>query len=254
MTAAASMTALAGWEAYDLLQHGLAQRHYGQALSLAKRADEPLTAAWVLSMLSQLAIDCQDPVLAKRLARAAVQAGERADATPRTRAGLLLREARATALGVQLADTHDAHDARRVQLLLAQVDREMDRARDGDDDPVWTLDLGPAEVAAEAGCAWHMLGEHDRAAEYAEYAIKRFGPQFPRSRQFNFVHRAQALAAMGELDAALDSAKTAVSAANGLSSRRSAQLLQAFTASLPGTEQRVREWREQMRTELRLIA
>jgi tetratricopeptide (TPR) repeat protein len=254
MTAAAAMTALAGWEAYDLLQHGLAQVHYGQALRLAKQADDPLTAAWVLTMLSQQAIDRAEPVWAVRLARAGAHAGDQADATPRVRAGLLLREARATAVGVQLAETLDAHAARRVQLLLAEVDREMARVCDGDDDPVWVMDLGPAEVAAEAGCTWHMIGQHARAVDCAQRALTGFGSAFPRSRQFNLVHRAQALTDMGDLDAALASARSAVPAANGLTSLRSAQLIKTFDNALPSGERRVRDWREYLRTELRRAA
>ncbi|GAA2724494.1 helix-turn-helix domain-containing protein [Actinocorallia aurantiaca] len=88
LSAAATMTGLAGWEAYDLRLDGLAQRHYGQALRLAKAADDPMTAAWVLTVMSQQAIDLGHPVWAVRLARAARRAGRVAAAPPRVRAAL----------------------------------------------------------------------------------------------------------------------------------------------------------------------
>jgi DNA-binding XRE family transcriptional regulator len=253
LSAAAAMTALAGWEAYDLLQHGLAQEYYGQALRLSKVADDPLTSAWVLTMLAQQAIDRHEASWARRLARAATQAGEQADAAPRVRAGLLLREARATALGVDLADTPDAHQARRVQRLLGRAEQAIADAGPGDDEPAWIHDLGPAEFAAEAGCTWRMVGEHDRAATCADKALAGFGSAFPRSTQFNKIHKAQALLRRGDLDEALAAAHGAIPAANSLTSRRTVELIREFDQELTphAAELQVRNWRECLRTELR---
>lgn len=253
MTAAASMTALAGWEAYDLLQHGLAQLHYGQALRLTKVADDPLTAAWVLALLAQQAIDREEPTWAIRLARAASQAGDQADASPRVRTTLLLREARATALAVQLAETRDGHAVQRVQRLIGQAEQTMGHVSSDDNDPVWVRDLCAAEVAAEAGCAWRMIGHHRQAAANAERALAGFGTAFPRATGLNHVHRAQALLQLGELHAALDSARTALPAINGLTSRRSVALLRSFDSDLTAhrREPAVRQWRQMLRTDLR---
>lgn len=48
MSAAAGMTLMAGWTAFDMNLHGQAQQHFGQALRLAKTGDDPLTGVWVL--------------------------------------------------------------------------------------------------------------------------------------------------------------------------------------------------------------
>jgi transcriptional regulator with XRE-family HTH domain/tetratricopeptide (TPR) repeat protein len=253
LTAAASMTELAGWEAYDLGRHGLAQAHYGQALRLAKAADDPLTTAMVLSILAQQASDLRQPEVAVRLARAARQAGEQAHACPRVRAGLLVREARATAVGVELADTLDTHAAARVHMLLSQAEKSYAAANPGaDDEPPWAWDLVPAELTAEVGHCWQMIGEHDRAEACTTRALRGFGSQFPRSVQLNTVHLAKTLVGKNELDAALHHARAAVPMAQRLKSTRCTAWIRDFDRDLEphAREPRVREWRAYLRREL----
>jgi hypothetical protein len=55
MSAAAGMTAMAGWTAFDLSRHGQSQHYFGQALRLAKVGNDSLTGAWVLSALTRQA-------------------------------------------------------------------------------------------------------------------------------------------------------------------------------------------------------
>jgi transcriptional regulator with XRE-family HTH domain len=252
MSAAACLSLIAGWEAYDLLRHGLAQVHYGQALRLAKAADDPLTGAWVLSILAQQTIDLRRPTWALRFARAARQAGEQVGACPRVRALLSLREARATALVVESADTHDTHTARRVHRLLGQAETAFGQVADGDDEPAWSGGLTAAELAAETGCAWRMIGDHVRAADCADRALRDFGAAFPRSVQLNTIYRARAALALDELDEALALARAAVPMAKVLTSLRVIQGIRTFDRELgPRTDEpHVREWREYLRSEL----
>lgn len=63
---------------------------------------------------------------------------------------------------------------------------------------------------AEAGRCWSLLGEHHRAAECAEAAMRAFQERLPRSAQFNQVHAAEAYLGLGELDHALDFARAAI--------------------------------------------
>jgi tetratricopeptide (TPR) repeat protein len=253
LTAAAGMTELAGWEAYDLGRHGLAQAHYGQALRLAKAADDPLTAAMVLAQLAQQASDQRHPEAAIRLARAASQAGEEAHACPRVRADLLVREARATAVGVALAETFDTYGAARVHGLIGQAEQAYAAANpDTDDEPAWAWALVPAEVTAGIGYCWRMIGEHTRAEACATQALRGFGAQFPRSVQFNTVNLAQALIGQDELDAALHHARAAVPMAQRLKSTRCTAKIRDFDRDLEphAREPAVREWRAHLRSEL----
>jgi tetratricopeptide (TPR) repeat protein len=151
-----------------------------------------------------------------------------------------------------LADTRDPHTARRVERLLGQAERVFEQATGSDNEPVWIQDMGAAELAAEAGCAWRMIGKHQRAAECADQALRGFGTAFPRSTQFNKIHRAQAAWGLGQLDQALSLAGSAIPAAKTLTSSRTIQLVRAFDAELAprATDPKVRQWRDFLRAEL----
>ena len=53
---AAELTRLAGWMAYDLEQHGLAQRYLIQALRLAREADDHALGGEILAGMSHQAV------------------------------------------------------------------------------------------------------------------------------------------------------------------------------------------------------
>jgi transcriptional regulator with XRE-family HTH domain len=254
MSAAAEMTAFAGWTAYDTGRDGLAQAHYGQALRLARAAGDDLAVARILSDAAQQCIDLGNPQWATRLATAARQSGIRARVSPRIEAVLLLMDARAAALAVSQAGS-DRYLARQVQGLLATAERRFGSGR-VDTDPVWIDYLTPAEFAGQSGCCWQMIGQHRRAFECFQQAAEGHGAQFRRSTQFDTVHRAEAELSLGDLDAALASATAAIPMANGLTSHRSVKLIKRFDGHLDpyGREIRVRQWRDHLRTELRAAA
>lgn len=256
MSVAAGIVRLAGWEAFDLGRQGLAQMQFGQALRLAKAGEDQLTAAWILAAMAQQMCDLRAPESALRLALAARNAGKAAHAGPRVTALLAIREARAVSVGVMMADTRDQHGAKRVERLISQAETMFASATAYDDEPAWIKSFGEAELTAEAGHCWHMIGEQNRAAACAELALRGFGSRFARSAQFNTVHLAQAALYRSDLDHSLDLARKAVPMANALTSARAFQLIQSFDHELDAhaCEPQVREWREYMRNELRTSA
>lgn len=231
LSAASSMTQLAGWMAYDLGHHGQAQRHYGQALNLAKTADDQLIAAYVLAALAQQAYDLGHGRWALRLASAAGEAGRQADAPPKVTALLMLRQARAEAVTAQTADQPGAHARRQVGLLLSQAERHFSQGP-SDRDPFWSAAFGQAELAAEAGYCWQRVGEHRKAADLAEQALAGFGTSYARSTQFNRVHAAHAYLDLGDLDHALALATPAIPAAKELTSARAVAHIRDFADRL----------------------
>ncbi|GGL42670.1 helix-turn-helix transcriptional regulator [Planomonospora parontospora] len=251
LTAAARMTRLAGWMAFDLGHQGQAQQHFGQALRLAKAADDAMTAAWVLATLAQQACDLGQGRWALRLARAAADAGRQAQASPRMMAQLLVRQARAVAVEADGADQRDRHAVRQVTALLSEADRAF-AAETSALDPAWSGPFGEAELAAEAGYCWQRVGEHQRAAQCAEEALRGFGGRFARSEQFNRVHAAEAYLALGELEAALTFARDAVPAAKELTSARCVAIVCGFSAKLERhrTLRQVRDFDDYLHTEL----
>jgi tetratricopeptide (TPR) repeat protein len=251
LTAAARMTRLAGWMAFDLGHQGQAQQHFGQALRLAKAADDTTTAAWVLATLAQQACDLGQGRWAVRLARAAADAGRQAQASPRMTAQLLVRQARAVAVAADSADTRDAHARHQVSDFLTQAENAFAKGP-SDHDPAWITTFGEAELAAEAGYCWHRVGEHARAADQAEQAIKGLGSGYARSVQFNRVHAAEAHLALGELDKALAFARDAVPAAKELTSTRCVAIVRNFSAKLERhrSTRQVRDFDDYLHTEL----
>ncbi len=105
---------------------------------------------------------------------------------------------------------------------------------------------------AEAGRRWSLLGEHHRAAEFAEAAVRAFQERLPHSAQFNQVHAAEAYLGLGELDHALDFARAAIPMAKALSSARAIGGLTGFVDCLDpySTSVAVREFRDHLRSEL----
>ncbi|MEU6040480.1 helix-turn-helix transcriptional regulator [Actinomadura sp. NPDC047616] len=248
MTAAATMSYLAGWTAYDLHQHGLAQAHYGQALRLAKAADDPLIAAWTLHWMACQAIDLKKPDEAVRLTRAAQNAARQAN--PRIRAFLILREARGTALGVDLADTPDRHTTRRVEKLIAEAEKTFAKATGGDGIPHWASDQGIAEFSSEVGWTWRLIGEHKRAEASIDVSLRTGDPAHVRGHHLTLVHRGEALLRQGELEEAIACARPAVHVAVTLPSARPAALVRDFDRHLDAHagEPVVKEWRDYLRT------
>lgn len=251
MTAAAGMTWLAGWTAFDLNRHGQAQQHFGQALRLAKNADDPLTGAWVLATLTRQAIHLEQGAWAVWLARAAVDTASRAQAPPRVMALVLAGEARAMAVQARPSETQDRHTAKQVERLITEAERAHAQGAT-DRDPTWVGRFEAVELTAQAGRCWSLLGEHRRAAVCAEEVVAEFSARLPRSAQFNQLHAAEAYLGMGELEQALDFARAAIPATKTLTSARTVELARQFAGQLEpyGDSVMVREFRDHLNSEL----
>ncbi|MEV7969013.1 helix-turn-helix domain-containing protein [Sphaerisporangium sp. NPDC088356] len=251
MTAAAAMTQMAGWTAFDLGHHGLAQYYFGQALKLSKAGSDALTGVWVLTSMTQQAIWLEHPSQAVWLARAAVDAARRAQAPPRVMAPLLVREAWTTALQSRQADTMDAHAARQVEHLVAEAERAFAEGST-DRDPAWTMWSDEPELGSEIGLCWELLGKYELAADRADFAVREFLVRRPRSAQINRMNAADAYLGMGEVEQAVDSARAAIPMARSLTSVRSVERIRKFSERLEpyAATVQVKEFRAHLDSEL----
>ncbi|MFI6453459.1 helix-turn-helix domain-containing protein [Streptosporangium amethystogenes] len=251
MTAAAGMTLQAGWTAFDLGRNGQAQHYFGQALKLAKVAGDSLTGAWVLTTMTIQALYLEQPSWAVRLARAAVDTAQRAQAPPRVMAQLLSREAWATALQVHMSDAGDGHGAKRVEQLLAEVERLYAQGAT-DRDPAWGAWFEPTEPVAEAGICWSLIGDHRRSAACVEAVLREYGERRFRSAQLSRVSAVDAYLGLGELEQAIDSVRTAIPMARSLTSPRLVGRIQKFSDRLEpySATIQVREFRAYLDREL----
>lgn len=244
LTAAAEMTLFAGWTAFDAEHHGQAQHYYGQALKLAKAADNPLAGARVLTTMAHQAVHLNKPDQALLLSRAAVEAGRRAQASPQAMALLLIREARATAIRTHPAKSGDTHSAKQIVRLLLEAERAHEQGA-RDDDPQWVRAFDQPELSAQFGVIWNLLGDHDRAAEYSNHSLRAFTRYRPRSAHLTRVNIANAYLAKGELEQALDHVRAAVKGATALTSPRLIERVKRFDKRLKPYEKtiQVREFR-----------
>ncbi|MFB9249325.1 helix-turn-helix domain-containing protein [Sphaerisporangium melleum] len=251
MTAAAAMTQLAGWTAFDLDLHGQAQQYFGQALKLAKMGNDALTGARILATMTHQALHLEQPEQAVWLARAAVDSARRVQAPPRVMAMLLVDEARAVASQAKPGETGDAHNAKRVERLLGEAEREYARGST-DRDPVWIAWQDAPELTARMSKCWKLLGDHKRAADCAESAVREFIGKRPRAAQLNKMSAAEAYLGMGEVEQAVDSARAAIPLASSLTSVRSVERIRKFSDRLEpyAATVQVKEFRAYLNAEL----
>ncbi|MGW2194313.1 hypothetical protein ACWCSH_18380, partial [Streptosporangium sp. NPDC001682] len=121
-----------------------------------------------------------------------------------------------------------------------------------DRDPEWIAEYDAAELSAQAGSCWRLLGEYGKAAVRAEAAVTAFSGRLPRSAQINQVSAAGAYLGMGELERAIDCARASIPAAKALNSTRSVERLQKFADELDpySSSIMVRQFRDQLHSEL----
>ncbi|MET8160063.1 helix-turn-helix transcriptional regulator [Sphaerisporangium sp. NPDC005289] len=251
MSVAAGMTQMAGWTAFDLGRHGLAQHYFGQALKLASAGGDALTGVWVLTSMTHQATWLKHSSHAMWLARAAVETARRGQAPPRVLAPMLVREAWATALQARPTDGGDTHAARRAERLLAEAEQVHAEGRT-DRDPAWTMWADEPEVGSEIGLCWELLGRYDRAVDRAHFAVREFSDRRPRSAQINLMNMADAYLGMHEVGQAVTSARTAIGMARSLTSVRAVERVRQFSDRLDpyADTVHVKEFRAHLAAEL----
>ena len=170
-SAAAELTYLAGWKAFDSALHGLAQNYYLRALRLANEADDQLLAAFILRAMANQAMDLGHAQTCVRLAEAALdRSGRRA--TPG--ASALFTVVKARGLAAERQATETTSNLLRAENLLSRVDRGAE--------PIWINRIvGEPSLANHTGQALRDLGDLGGAERQFKRSIAtRDGMAFPR--------------------------------------------------------------------------
>ena len=141
-------------------KHGLAQRHFIQALRMAKAADNVGFGAHILANMSTQAVYLQRPADAVRLARAAVEGGR-----GRTHVSMMARLYTAEACAHAVAG-----DARSCAAALRSAEKATGTTG-GSDGPGWAGYFTPAHLAGTAVRCLRDLGRTSEALGYAEQAL-----------------------------------------------------------------------------------
>ncbi|WP_392874202.1 sporulation protein [Streptomyces sp. LN499] len=237
--AAAELTRLAGWMAFDTGQQEAAQRYYIQALRLARAAADVPLGGYVLASMSLQATYRGFADEGVDLAQAAVERN-RGLATARTMSFFRLVEARAHA---------KASDAPAAGAALKGAERWLERSRDGDAGPSWLGFYSYDRFAADAAECYRDLKAPRQVRRFTEQALSRPTEEFVRSHGLRLVVSAVAELESGNLDAACAAGTRAVEVAGRISSARTTEYVRDLLHRLEpyGDEPRVAELRERAR-------
>ncbi|MEU2910478.1 sporulation protein [Streptomyces massasporeus] len=219
--AAAEVSQLLAWTAYDSGNHRLAHRYLTSTLRLSQVIDDRMFGARILGNLSHQANYLGNHTQAIQLARAAVE-GAKGRATPRAMANYWAMEARALS---------NAGDRTGASLAMNQSERHFERA-DGADDPPWLSYFDDAELLGEFCHCFRDLRMRREAVEHAQRAVDSTDPQYARTLGFCRMVLAQSQLLNGELEAAVTTASLAVDGGDSLQSSRFQRYVTDFRAEV----------------------
>lgn len=220
LSAAAEMMQLAGWQAYDMAEHGAAQRYLILALDLAGAAEDTGLGAEILAAMSHQATYLGHVATGVDLARAARQTARRA-ALPVLAAEALVMEAHAHAA---------AKDEQACAAALHQAEQTLDRA-DRSSDPQWLGYFDEAYLSAKFGHCFLALGKLVQAERFAARSL-RMDERYVRGKAFNLALLANVQVQRGDPDRACAIGAEALALTAQLRSARAARYVRNLQAHL----------------------
>ncbi|WBB71988.1 XRE family transcriptional regulator [Micromonospora sp. WMMD1128] len=220
LSAAAELAQLAGWQAYDTAEHGIAQRYLTLALDFAHAAGDNGLGAEILAAMSHQATYLGHTATGLDLARAAGQAARRAG-VPVLAAEAHVMEAHALA---------KARDERACAVALHQAEQALDRA-DRSTEPHWLSYFDEAYLSAKFGHCFHALGRNTHAERFAVRSL-RMDNRYVRGRAFNLALLASIQAQQGEVERACITGAEALSLTTQLRSARAVRYLRDLQTHL----------------------
>ncbi|MFJ4365741.1 sporulation protein [Streptomyces chartreusis] len=207
--AAAEISQLLAWTAYDVGNHRLAHRYLTSTLRLSQVIDDRMFGARILGNLSHQANYLGNHAQAIQLARAAVE-GAKGRATPRALSNYSAMEARA------LSNAGDGIAAARA---MKEAERHFERAVTGED-PAWLGYFDEAELMGELCHCFRDLKMRREAVAQAQRAVDSTDPKYARTLGFCRMVLAQSQLLNSELEAAVTTASLAVDGGDSLQSNR----------------------------------
>ncbi|MFF4402156.1 sporulation protein [Streptomyces sp. NPDC001480] len=219
--AAAEVSQLLAWTAYDTGNHRLAHRYLSSTLRLTQVIDDRMFGARILGNLSHQANYLGHHAQAIQLARAAVE-GAKGRATPRAMSNYWAMEARA------LSNAGEKVGAARAMNEAARHFEQADSA----DDPAWLGYFDEAELTGEFCHCFRDLRMRREAVEQAQRAVDSTDPAYARTLGFCRMVLAQSQLINGELEAAVATASLAVDGGDSLQSSRFQRYVTDFQAEV----------------------
>ncbi|MFJ8442812.1 tetratricopeptide repeat protein [Kitasatospora griseola] len=219
--AVAELARIAAWADVDMGRHASAQRHFVQALRLARASGDPAVGSYVLATMSLHTFLRGYTTEAADMAEGAFERADRAPA--RVLAFAKLAEARAHG---RAGNTRDAEAA------LTRCEHLVEAADNDPDDPGWLAYLTHARVAADAAEIYRDLGQPDRALAWERQAEAMPADAFTRAVGIRHTIIATAHLQRHDLEPGLAAGEQAVAILSDLRSVRSLTYLHALTDAL----------------------
>jgi transcriptional regulator with XRE-family HTH domain len=209
LKAAGELSQVAGWIAVDAGQHAAAIRHHATGIHAAHAAGDPTLAANLVSLLSYLYANADNPYEAVLLAHtAATGTARRGPATART----LLAE--------RVAWAHArAGELRQAERALGEADHAFEDRRP-EDEPSWAYWLDRDEIDVMAGRCYTELGQPHRAEPLLRSVLGRYDERRAREVALYVSWLAQGYVQAGELEEAARQAVRALLAAASMNTAR----------------------------------
>jgi len=214
-SAAAELTYLAGWKAFDSGQHGVAQRYYLKALRLANEADDGPLGGFVLRAMAHQAVDLGHGQACLRLAESALEWSRR-NGTPGASALFTVVKARGYAAGRQAKPTTTA--LRSAEQLLGRVDWNAE--------PIWIhrMGFGEPSLANQTAQALRDLGDLAGAErEFRRSTATRDGTAHRRIHALTLANLADVQHTRGQVSDACTNWSASLDSMTGLQSARARQ-------------------------------
>ncbi|MEV0615674.1 hypothetical protein AB0I81_20330 [Nonomuraea sp. NPDC050404] len=220
-TAAAKLSAMAGWSSYDSAEYGLAERYMIQALRLCAEGGDRVLGGQILAGLSHLATSLGRPDEGVALARSGLVTAKQAGSP----LGLMRLHAMA-------ARGHAAlNQSAKAAASLNAAERALETSVGPEHESPWVRFLDHHYLEAEAAHCFRDLGDAQRAEHLADDSV-RANTDRRRRRAISQAVLATAHLQQNRLDQAIDSATTALGLLDTVHSERSVQALRDFRGRL----------------------
>ncbi|MFI6270976.1 helix-turn-helix domain-containing protein [Micromonospora zamorensis] len=226
LSAVAELTQLAGWQAYDVADHGVAQLYFTRALELAQAAGDAGLGAEILAAMSHQATYLGHGVTGVDLARAAKQTANRAGLTVLTAEASVMEAHAHASLRNEPACTAALHQA---EITLDRADRGSA--------PQWLGYFNEAYLSAKFGHCFRALGKPAQAERFAARSL-RMDEQYVRGKAFNLALLATTQAQQGEAERACAIGAEALTLTSRLRSARATRYVRELQAELAPYSQR----------------
>lgn len=220
--ATAELARVAAWHDVDMGQHATAQRHFVQALRLARASADPAVGAYVLSTMALHTFLRGFPTEAVDMAEGAYERAKH-EAPARVLAFAKLAQARAHGL---------AGDAPGAVAALIHAEQLVDDAETDPRDPSWLAYLTHARIATDAAEIYRDLKLPDQSLSWSRRASVMPAGVFSRAVGIRHTVVATAYLQRRDLEPGLEAGEHALAILGRLHSTRSRSYLRAFTTAL----------------------